>query len=65
MNKKVVHGSTRELENFNERKELEKMSPEQRRAIRGDITQKMEEYDPGGKKAHKLAAKYHKPKEVV
>ena len=59
MNKTVKHGSIEELQAMDAKEELSGMPPEERKQLRRELIQKMEECDPGGKRAHELAAKYH------
>ena len=57
---KISYGSLEELQAMDEKKRLEKMSPEERKNWRKWFADQMENYDPGGKKAHEIAKKYAK-----
>ena len=63
MNKKINYGSLEELQAIDARKELDSMSLGARKGLIHNIVQRMEEYDPGGKRAHELAKKYRQKEE--
>jgi hypothetical protein len=64
MNKKIKYGSTQETIFYDAREQRSSSSRSsenttiQRNGFREWLVQQMEERDPGGKKAHQLAAKY-------